>query len=117
MRYILMLYSEEAGWTRLTKAEQDQWMAAYKSYMEAMTTAGVLVDSHRLQPSSTAKTVCVTNGKTQVLDGPHGNLKEKLSGYFIIDVADLDAAILWAAQCPAASHGVVEVRPSGCISV
>ena len=117
MHYILMLYSEEAGWSRLTKTEQDQWMAAYKSYMEAMTTAGVLVDSNRLQPSTTAKTVCVTNGQTQVLDGSYGNLKEQLSGYFIIDVADLDAAIAWAAKCPAANHGVVEVRPSWCIPV
>ena len=50
-------------------------------------------------------------GKPQVLDGPYAETKEQLGGYFIVDVPDLDAAISWAARCPAASHGVVEVRP------
>ena len=53
----------------------------------------------------------VKNGKPQVLDGPYADTKEQFAGYFIVDVADLDAAISWAARCPTASHGVVEVRP------
>jgi hypothetical protein len=55
--------------------------------------------------------VRIANGKSQVLDGPYVDSKEQLGGYFLIDVPDLDAAISWAARCPAAGHGVVEVRP------
>jgi hypothetical protein len=59
--------------------------------------------------------VRVANGKPQVLDGPYVESKEQIGGYYLIDVADLDAAISWAARCPGASHGVVEVRPSWCM--
>ena len=86
-------------------------MGAYHSYTEALTKAGVLVGSNRLRPISTATTVRVANGKTQVLNGPYADTKEQLGGYFLIDVPDLDAAISWAARCPASSHGTVEVRP------
>ena len=96
MQYLLMLYAEEAGWNKLTKA-------------------GVLRGSNRLQPSSAATTVRLANGKPQVLDGPYVESKEQIGGYYLIDVADLDAAISWAARCPGASHGVVEVRPSWCM--
>jgi hypothetical protein len=114
MQYLLMLYAEEAGWNKLT-AEQEQGVAAYKAYTEALTKAGVLTGSNRLQPSSAATTVRVANGKPQVLDGPYVESKEQIGGYYLIDVADLDAAISWAARCPGASHGVVEVRPSWCM--
>lgn len=86
-------------------------MAAYAAYTEALTKAGVFKGSGRLQQSATATTVRITNGKPQVLDGPYADSKEQLGGYFIIDVADLDAAISWATRCPATGHGVVEVRP------
>jgi hypothetical protein len=111
MQYILMIYSEEGGWDRLTPAEQEQAMAAYGAYTEALTKARVLAGVNRLQPSSTATTVRLADGKPQVLDGPFADSKEQLGGYFLIDVPDLDAAISWAARCPGASHGVVEVRP------
>jgi hypothetical protein len=111
MKYILMAYVEEAMWPKMTKAEQEQGMAAYMAYSEALSKAGVLAGSNRLQPTSTATTVRVANGKSQVLDGPYVDSKEQLGGYFMIDVPDLDAAISWAARCPAASHGAVEVRP------
>jgi hypothetical protein len=111
MQYILMTYVPEDGWAKLTKAEQEQGVAAYMAYSEALTKAGVLKGSNRLQPSSAATTVRIAKGKSQVLDGPYADSKEQLGGYFIIDVPDLDAAISWAARCPAASHGVVELRP------
>jgi hypothetical protein len=113
MQYMLMLYVNEAGWPRLTKAEQEQGMAAYVAYTEALAKAGVFVGTNRLHPSSTATTVRLANGKTQVLDGPYADSKEQLGGYYVIDVADLDAAISWAARCPTTGHGVVEVRPLG----
>ncbi|HYW43019.1 MAG TPA: YciI family protein [Bryobacteraceae bacterium] len=111
MQYILMLYVNEGAWPKMTKAEQEQGVAAYMAYAEALTKAGVLKGSNRLQPSSAATTVRLANGKSQVLDGPYAETKEQLGGYFMIDVADLDAALSWAARCPAAGHGVVEVRP------
>lgn len=111
MQYMLMTYVNESGWTKLTKAEQEQGIAAYMAYSQALTKAGVLKGSNRLGPSSAATTVRVADGKTRVLDGPYADSKEQFGGYFLIDVADLDAAIAWAARCPAASHGIVEVRP------
>ena len=111
MQYLLMLYVNEGGWHTLTKTEQEQGMAAYAAYTEALKKAGALKGADRLQPSSVATTVRIANGKPQVLDGPFADSKEQLGGYYLIDVPDLDAAISWAARCPAADHGVVEVRP------
>lgn len=111
MQYMLLDYVGEQGWTQLTKAEQEHWLGAYRAYMEAMTKAGVLKSSNGLKPTSAATTVRIANGKTQVLDGPYADSKEQLGGFHLIDVADLDAAIAWAARSPTALHGVVEVRP------
>ncbi|SRR6266404_251598 len=111
MKYILMDYVNEAGWPQLTRAEQEHWLGAYKAFMEAMTKAGVLKDSKGLRPTASATKVRVVDGKTQVLDGPYADSKEQLGGFHIIEVADLDAAISWAARSPTALHGVVEVRP------
>jgi len=111
MQYLLMLYVNEAGWSTLSKTEQEQGTAAYMAYAEALSAAGAMMGSNRLQPSTTATTVRTTSGKSQVLDGPYVDSKEQLGGYFLIDAPDLDAALAWAARCPAASHGVVEVRP------
>jgi len=111
MQYLLMLYSDEAGWSKLTKTQQEQGVAAYAAYTEALKKAGVWKSSNRLQSISAATTVRVTDGKSQVLDGPYIESKEQIGGYYLIDVPDLDSAISWAARCPGASHGVVEVRP------
>jgi hypothetical protein len=111
MQYLLMLYSREAGWSEMSEAEQREGIAAYAAFTEALTTAGVLAGKNRLNPSSTATTVRVVDGKSQVLDGPFVDSKEQLGGYYLIDVPDLDAAIAWAARCPGARHGIVEVRP------
>jgi len=111
MHYLLMLYVDETGWTKLSKAQQEQGAAAYTAYTQALKKAGALVGANRLQPTTVATTVREVNGKTQVLDGPYAESKEQLGGYYLIDVPDLDAALSWAARCPAANHGVVEVRP------
>jgi len=111
MQYLLMLYADENGWSNLTPDQQQQGMAAYTAYTEALKKAGVLQGSNRLQPVATATTVRVANGKSQVLDGPYVESKEQLGGYYLIDVADMDAALAWAARCPGASHGTIEVRP------
>ena len=67
--------------------------------------------ANRLRSSSDATTVRLADGKSQVLDGPYADSKEQLGGYYLIDAPDLDGALAWAARCPTASHGVVEVRP------
>jgi len=111
MQYILMDYVGEGGWTELSRAEQEQWLGAYKAYMTAMTEAGVLKTSAGLKPSAAATTVRVREGKTQVQDGPYADTREQLGGFHVIDVADLDAALLWATRSPTSKHGIVEVRP------
>jgi hypothetical protein len=111
MQYLLLLHAEEAGFMRMTPEQQKQGMAAYMAYTEALNKAGAIKGSNRLQPVSTATTVRVVDGKTQVLDGPYADSKEQLGGYYLIDVPDLDAALSWAARCPGASHGIIEVRP------
>lgn len=110
MQYLLALYLDESVWEKMTPEQQQQGSAAYTAYTEALKSAGALVGANRLRPSSTATTVRTNNGKAQVLDGPFADSKEQLAGYYLIDVPDLDKAMSWASRCPAAQHGVVEVR-------
>jgi hypothetical protein len=111
MKYMLLIYGNEANMLSASKETAGQMMAAYGAYTEAVKKAGIHVDSSRLQPTSAGTTVRVANGKTEVLDGPYAETKEQLGGYYMIDVPDLDAALSWAARCPGASHGTIEVRP------
>jgi len=111
MQYLLLLYIDEAGWPKMTPAEQAAGQAAYTAYTDALRQAGVLQGFSRLGPSSAATTVRLADGRPQVLDGPFADTKEQLGGYYLIETADLDGALAWAARCPTAGHGTVEVRP------
>jgi hypothetical protein len=111
MQYLLLLHSNEAGFAAMSKEQIDQAMGAYTAYTEALKKAGALVNSNRLQPVAAATTVRVADSKTQVLNGPYAETKEQLGGYYLIETPDLDGAISWAARCPGASHGTVEIRP------
>jgi hypothetical protein len=111
MRYLLMDYVNESGWPQLSKAEQKRWLGIYRAYMEAMTQAGVLRQSNGLHTTNAAKSVRVVNDRPLVVDGPYAETKEQLGGFHIIEVANLDAALAWAARSPTALHGTVEVRP------
>jgi hypothetical protein len=111
MKYMLLIYGNDREWQGLPQSETGQRMAAYRAYTEALTKAGALVAGDRLQHTHTATTVRVEGGKTQVLNGPYAETREQLGGYYIIEAADLDAALSWAARCPGASHGAIEVRP------
>ena len=111
MLYMLLIHSNEAAMRSAPPGTISQMHAAYVAYTEALTKAGVVVGGNRLRPTSDATTVRVVDGKTQVLDGPYAETREQLAGYYLIDVEDLDAALSWAARCPGASAGALEVRP------
>jgi hypothetical protein len=111
MKYMLLIYSNEGEWQTAPKAEIDQRMAAYRAYSEALAQAGVMVAGERLHPASSATTVRVSGGKTNVLNGPYAETREQLGGFYMIDVPDLDAALSWASRCPGASYGSVGVHP------
>jgi hypothetical protein len=111
MKYMLLVYSNEAALRAASESSRNEMMAAYGAYVEALNKAGIAGGMDRLQPSSAATIVRNEGGKTKVLNGPYAEAKEQLGGYFIIDVPDLDAAITWASRCPGAVYGAVEVRP------
>jgi hypothetical protein len=111
MNYMLLLYGDEKKWAQMSAEESAREYGAYMAYTQALREAGVYVTGAPLQPTSTATTVRVSDGKSAVLDGPYADTKEQLGGYYLIDVPDLDAALTWAARCPAASSGTIEVRP------
>jgi hypothetical protein len=111
MQYLLMIHNDEKTLLGATPEKTGARLAAYASFIKAMSDAGVTKGGQRLHPASTATTVRVKNGKTQVLNGPYAEVKEQLGGYVLIDAPDLDAAISWAARCPGAEDGAIEVRP------
>lgn len=111
MKYMLMIYGDEAGMQAASQAQIDQMMGAYAAYTQEMIKAGAMAGGDRLQRSSSATTVRVKSGKTEVVDGPYADTKEQLGGYYLIDVPDLDSALTWAARCPGAQFGSIEVRP------
>jgi hypothetical protein len=111
MQYLLMIHQNEKAMQEATKDDAAQRFAAYGAYTEAMKKAGAWIGGQRLHPSSTGTVVRVKDGKTQVLNGPYAEIKEQLGGYYLIEAPDLDAAIAWAARCPGAEAGAIEVRP------
>jgi hypothetical protein len=111
MQYMLLLYSDYNAFANMPPEEQKKGLGAYQAYLEALKKAGAYLASGRLQPTSTATTVRVSNDKTQVLNGPYTETKEQLGGYFLVEAPDLDAAISWAARCPGSGHGTIEIRP------
>ena len=108
MKYLFLLHGKlaEPG----TPAAREQ-LAAYQAANEAMMEAGVYVDCAPLQPVSATTTVRVRDGEVLVTDGPAAEIKEQFGGYTLVECADLDEALKWAATIPAAGEGCVEVRP------
>ena len=111
MQYLLLIYGNEGAMLNAPKEATSQTLAAYAAYTEAIKKSGVWMASNRLRPTSEATTVRNPNGKKNVINGPFAETKEQLGGYYMIEVPDLDAAMSWAARCPAAAVGAVEVRP------
>ena len=111
MRYMLLINSPESYYATQTPEQMGELMAAYGQFQQEIEAAGVHRESNRLQPTSTATTVRVRNGKAATTDGPFAETKEQFGGYYTLDVKDLDEAIAWAAKIPTAKYGSVEVRP------
>lgn len=111
MQYLLMIYSDDQALEAAGPEVMPRIVAEFDAYTEALQKAGVLLGGERLQPAEMTTTVRISGGKTQVLNGPYADTKEQLGGYYVIEAPDLDAAIAWAARCPGASYGTMEVRP------
>ena len=108
MKYMLMIYANDAGWDDLSEQEQ---AAIYQEYF-AISDDPRVVHDHQLQPGSATTTVRVDGGETLVTDGPFVETKEEIGGYYLIDAEDLDAAIEIAGRIPAARRGgAIEIRP------
>lgn len=112
MHYMLLFNetAEELG-TRADPAKAGSYWGGWTAYMQAMAQSGVMVSGNCLQPPDVSTTIRVENGSRHVVDGPFADTKEILGGYVIVDVADLDAALEWAARAPCVSAGSVEIRP------
>jgi hypothetical protein len=108
-KYMLLIYTPTEG--GLTPEEAQAEMPRWSEYTQSLIDAGVMVSGDALEGIDTATTVRVRNGETVISDGPFADTKEALGGFYIIDVADLDAAQDWAAKMPSAPRGSVEIRP------
>jgi hypothetical protein len=111
VQYLLMIHADEDAVQSASEETIARAQEAYTAYTQALQRAGVYVGSNRLQHAASAKTVRVRNGATSVVDGPFTETKEQLGGYYLIDVPDFETAVSWAARCPGAAHGSMEVRP------
>jgi hypothetical protein len=112
MQYMLLVYWNEAERRSATKEEKAAEMfAAYMAYTETLKKAGAFIAGSGLQDSSTAAVVRAPDGEPTVLNGPYIETKEQLGGYYLIEAADLEGALAWAARCPGALRDAVEVRP------
>jgi hypothetical protein len=112
MQFALLVYeSQEAFQLRKDNNENESYLGAWRAYHKALLEAGVYVGGNPLQAPETGTTVRIKEGKRHVQDGPVADSKEQLGGFTILELPSLDAALEWAARCPAASLGAVEVRP------
>lgn len=111
MRYMILINGDEAALANTPIEKAQQMSAAYAAYTEALKKSGTWLAGERLRPSQATTSVRITDGKTNVIDGPYADTKEQLAGFYMIEAADIDTAIEWAARCPAASTGTVELRP------
>jgi hypothetical protein len=111
VRYLFLLNRTTDALPEPGTAEADQMLQAYGEAVEALAKAGVLIDCAPLAARSSSTTVRVRDGETILTDGPAAEIKEQLGGYTIVECADLDEALKWAATMPAARDASVEVRP------
>ena len=111
MRYLCLIYENEKAWQQMSEADMQKGMAEYNAFTQNIKKSGNYVGGEALQPTTTAASVRVRNGKVSTTDGPYVETKEQLGGYYLITAKDLKDAVQVASQIPGAKHGTVEVRP------
>jgi hypothetical protein len=111
MQFALLIYESPEAFATRKNDENDPYLGAWRAYYKALVEAGVYVGGDALEVPETGTTIRVKEGKRRVQDGPYADTKEQLAGLVILELPSLDAALDWAARCPAASLGAVEVRP------
>jgi hypothetical protein len=111
MQYMLLIYDAEGTWRSMSEDDRNAVMGEYFAYTEALKKAGKYVAGDALQPTETAKSIRIRDGKTTTTDGPFAETKEILGGYYLVEVDSEDEALEWAAKIPSARFGTIEVRP------
>jgi hypothetical protein len=111
MKYLALIYSASNAGPKPGTPEFVEFMAGYTAATQRYKDDGVLLAGEGLKPTSTATTVRVRNGKAETMDGPFAETKEQLGGFYMLDCANLDDAIKYAALIPSAEFGCVEIRP------
>ena len=111
MKYLLLIYENEAAAAGLSEAEQGKIFQEYMDYTSRIRKSGNYLGGEALQPVATATTVRVKNGKTLTTDGPFAETREQLGGFYMVEAKDLDEAIVLATGIPAVRSGCIEVRP------
>ena len=111
MRYLCLIYDEEKKQAGMSKADGEAMTSEYGVFTDSIKKSGHFVGGEALQPTSSATTVRVRNGKMSSTDGPFAETKEQLGGYYLINAKDLNDAMKVASRIPAAKYGSVEVRP------
>ncbi len=113
MHYAVLIYEDESTYATVSEHDGEQMHKEYAEYTQLLIDAGVMRGGEHLQPVSSATSIRggAAGAEQLVTDGPFAETREQLGGFYIIDCADLDAALHWAKLCPAARTGTVEVRP------
>ncbi len=111
MKYLVLIYADEKIAANMPQDQMQTYMAEYNTYTDDLKKAGIYVGGEALQPTSTATTVRVRNAKKSTTHGPFAETKEQLGGFYYLDCKNLDEATDWAAKCPDARYGSIEVRP------
>ena len=114
MRYMMLIYNNESAKETLSPEEKSKGATDALSYIDEAKRRGIFEGADPLEPTRTATTVRMQDGKVMITDGPFAETKEQLAGYFILDCKDLDEALEWASKIPmacAGGSGCVEVRP------
>ena len=111
MQFALLIYHSPEEFAMRNRDYNDPHLGAWRAYYKALVEAGVYVSGNALEVPGTATTVRLRECKRRVQDGPYAETKEQLGGFIILELPSIDAALEWAARCPGASIGAVEVRP------
>jgi hypothetical protein len=112
MKYAILIYGDEAAFAQAPPEQSQQMMDQWWGYeAELQKKEGVRLAGEALQPTSTATSIRLEDGKPVTTDGPFAETKEQLGGFYLLECKDLDEAIEWGLKCPGAKLGTIEVRP------